>query len=84
MTSFVAGAATAPVSALQREGWERLMYAKAVLVYLVAKEPFWERDGMPPWTYSDQVPELCSVMRPLATAPTASNTETMSRRLAPG
>jgi monoamine oxidase len=55
----------APVSALQREGWERLMYAKAVLVYLVAREPFWERDGMPPWTYSDQVPELCSVMRPL-------------------
>jgi monoamine oxidase len=55
----------APVSALQREGWARLGYAKAVLVYLEAREPFWERDGLPPWTWSDELPELCSVMRSL-------------------
>lgn len=55
----------APVSALQREGWERLGYAKAVLVYLEALEPFWERDGLSSWTWSDGLPEFCTLMRSL-------------------
>lgn len=55
----------APVSPLQREGWERLGYAKAIMVYLEAREPFWERDGLSSWTWSDGLPEFCTLMRAL-------------------
>lgn len=55
----------APLPEAQRASWSRLAYAKATIVYLRAKEPFWERDGLPPATWSDVAPEYAVLVSTL-------------------
>lgn len=55
----------APVSDVQRAAWKDLAYAKATIVYLHAKEPFWQRDGLPPATWSDVAPKYAVLVKAL-------------------
>ncbi|MEQ8516148.1 MAG: NAD(P)/FAD-dependent oxidoreductase [Chromatocurvus sp.] len=46
-----------------RAAWDNLAYAKATLVYLEAKESFWEADGLPPALWSDVAPEYAVLVK---------------------
>lgn len=46
-----------PVPEQQRAAWKNIANAKATIVFLEAKEAFWEVDGLPPATWSDEAPE---------------------------
>lgn len=48
------------VPEMQRAAWEDLAYAKSTIVYLQAKEPFWEHDGLPSFLWSDVSPGLAA------------------------
>ena len=54
-----------PVPEVQQAAWENLAYAKATIVYLETKEPFWEHDGLPSFLWSDVSPGLAAPTRAL-------------------
>lgn len=53
----------APLLPRQRESWSSIAYAKATIVFLTAKEAFWETDGLPPAMWSDGAPGYAVLVR---------------------